>query len=311
MSESQPSTGVPICYRHPGREAYIRCQRCGRPICPDCMNTAAVGFQCPECVREGQRTTRTARTMYGGLRTANGSATTMVLIGLNALVWLLINVTGRYSSRLYDIFSLRPSGVCEQGSGFFPGVGSEAICHQVPASGVRWAPGVADGDYWQLITAGFGHVEIWHIASNMLFLYLVGPQLEVLLGRARYLALYMLSLLAGSTLVYLAAPLQSATLGASGAIFGLMGAYLVICIKRHLDLRQVLILIVANFAITFAISGISWQGHVGGFVGGAAIAGVLAWAPPGRRRTAFQVAGMSAIGVILIVLILARTAALT
>lgn len=271
------------------------------------MNAASVGFQCPECVREGHRATRTGRTAYGGLRPTDASLTTMVLIGLNAIVWLLINVTGRYGSRLYDVFSLKASGVCEQGNGYYPSV-PEAICGRIGAA--HWAPGVSDGAVWQLITAGFGHVEVWHIVSNMFFLYIVGPQLEVLFGRARFLALYFLSLLAGSTLVYWAAPEHTATLGASGAIFGLMAAILVISVKRHADLRQILILIALNFGITFALSGISWQGHVGGFVGGALTAGILAYAPAGPRRMLVQVGGLACLGVVLVVLVAVRSAAL-
>jgi len=268
------------------------------------MNSAAVGFQCPECVREGRKATRSGRTAYGGLRPTDASVTTMVLIGLNALVWLVINLTGRNSSTLLRWFELRPRSLC-----LGPHVGDYADALSCQA-GATLYPGVDDGAYWQLITSGFTHVEVWHIASNMLFLYLVGPQLDAVLGRVRFLALYFLSLLAGSTLVYWAAPDYQSTVGASGAIFGLMGALLVICIKRHLDLRQVLILIVANFAITFAISGISWQGHLGGFLGGAAVAAALVWPPAGRRRAPLQTAGLGAIGVVLVVLILVRSAAL-
>ncbi|MFT4084977.1 MAG: rhomboid family intramembrane serine protease [Nocardioides sp.] len=307
MSQTPPPVGVPTCYRHPGREAHIRCQRCNRPICPDCMNSAAVGFQCPECLHAGQRETRSGRTRYGGLRPTDASLTSMVLIGINAVVWLLINVTGRYTSSLYDVFSLKARGVCELGESYFPNVHSAALCHT--GSGTHWAEGVSDGAYWQLITAGFGHVEIWHLASNMLFLYLVGPQLEAVLGRTRFLALYFISLLAGSVLVYWAANTQDATLGASGAIFGLMGALLVIVLRQGVDPRQILMLIGLNFVITFAISGISWQGHVGGFLGGAAVAAVIAWSPRGPRRTTFQAGGLVAIAAVLIVLTIVRTAA--
>ena len=91
---STPPAGVPTCYRHPGRETHIRCQRCDRPICPDCMRDAAVGFQCPDCVAEGRKTTRAGRTAFGGLRPTNASATSAVLIALNAAVWFAITVTG-------------------------------------------------------------------------------------------------------------------------------------------------------------------------------------------------------------------------
>ena len=272
------------------------------------MNAASVGFQCPECVNEGRATQRVARTSYGGLRPTDASVTTLVIISLNAVVWLLINVTGRYSSALYDVFSLKAKGLCEAGDRWYPGAGTEAVCAHLP--GGHWAMGVSDGAYWQLITSGFGHVELWHIVSNMFFLYLVGPQLEALFGRMRFLALYFLSMLGGSALVYWAAPTQQPTLGASGAIFGLMAAILVVSVKRHADLRQILLLIVLNFGITFAISGISWQGHVGGFVAGALTAGVLAYAPAGPRRSPVQYGGMLCLFVVVVVLVVARTAVL-
>ncbi|MEX0429282.1 rhomboid family intramembrane serine protease [Nocardioides sp. DS6] len=303
MSTSpQPAPGVPTCYRHPGREAYIRCQRCNRPICPDCMNAASVGFQCPECVREGRATQRAARTTYGGLRPTDASFTTLVLIALNAVVWLLINLTGGNGSRLLNWLELRPRGVCldQFGRGF---LAQGLSCRP----GETILPGVDGGAYWQLVTSGFTHVAIWHIASNMFFLYLVGPQLETLFGRMRFLALYFISMLAGSALVYWAAPEYQSAIGASGAIFGLMAALLVVSVKRHADLRQILVLIAINFAITFAISGISWQAHVGGFVGGALTAGVLAYAPAGPRRTPVQAGGLLCLAVVVVLLIAARS----
>src|SRR5215217_3135192 len=124
-----PAGAVPTCYRHPGREAYIRCQRCSKVICPDCMRDSAVGFQCPECVREGARSTRAGRTAYGGLRPGNAGITSMVLIGINAAVWVAIIATGWSSSRLVDYLALRPNGLC-----FFPRQGgaeiSQAMCER-------------------------------------------------------------------------------------------------------------------------------------------------------------------------------------
>src|SRR6188508_3258809 len=105
-----PSGTVPTCYRHPGREAYIRCQRCEKVICPDCMRDSAVGFQCPDCVKEGSRSTRSGRTAYGGLRPTNAGITSMVVIGINVAVWLAIMVTGGRGSRLLDYLVLRPNG---------------------------------------------------------------------------------------------------------------------------------------------------------------------------------------------------------
>ena len=302
-----PPAGVPTCYRHPGRESHIRCQRCNRPICPDCMRDAAVGFQCPECVAEGRKTTRSARTAFGGLRPGNAGLTSYVLIAINAAVWLAILVTGGSSSRLVDWLALRPNGLCDLGQGRGADV-SQAIC---TANGGTWLPGVADGAYWQLITSAFTHVELLHIGFNMFALYVLGPQLEMVLGRSRYLALYLLSALTGSALVYWAAPEFTPTLGASGAVFGLMGALLVVAHKVGGDYRQVLLWIGLNFLFTVVGRGyISWQGHVGGFVGGLVIAGILVYAPR-ERRTLVQVSGLVAVAAVTAIAIVLRTAALT
>ncbi|MEI5673379.1 MULTISPECIES: rhomboid family intramembrane serine protease [unclassified Nocardioides] len=305
-----PQAGVPTCYRHPGRESHIRCQRCSRPICPDCMRDAAVGFQCPECVAEGRRTTRQARTAYGGLRPTNASITTMVLIGLNVAVFGMIQLTGRYGSRLYELFALTPTGTCSvsDGSGYFPGVTSEGLCSTV--AGTRWVPGVVDGSYWQLVTTMFTHVEIWHIGLNMLALYMLGPQIELAVGRIRFLALYLLSGLAGSALVYWLADPEGSTVGASTAVFGLMGALLVIAHKVGGDVQQILLLLAVNAVITFTIPNVSWPGHLGGFLGGVVISGVLVYAPRGPRRAAFQACGLVTVTALLALAVIARSAAL-
>ncbi len=309
MSEPAPGapTGaVPTCYRHPDREAYIKCQRCGRVICPDCMRDSAVGFQCPECVKEGARATRSGRTAYGGLRPTNAGITSIFIIGINVAVWLAIMVNGGRDSRLLDYLMLRPNGLC-----FVPGSGAFEVTEaQCEAGGATFWPGVADGAYWQLMTSAFTHLEIWHIGFNMLALWVLGPQLELAIGRVRFVALYLISALAGSTLVYWASAEYGATLGASGAVFGLMGALLVIAYKVKADYSQILLWIGINAVLTFTFSNISWQGHLGGLVGGMLIAAILAYAPR-RRRTQVQVAGLAVLVLLLVVAILARTAALT
>lgn len=293
-----PPAGVPTCYRHPGREAHIRCQRCGRTICPDCMRDAAVGFQCVECIAEGQRTTRQGRTAYGGLRPTNASITTMVLIGVNVVVFVLARSAGT-ASDLYQNLVLRPSGFC---------LGSNALDS---ASCVGfWVPGVSDGAYWQLITSTFTHVQVLHIAFNMLALYLLGPQLEQVLGRARFLALYLLAGLAGSAAVYWLTPEFQATLGASGSIYGLFGAMLVIAYKVGGQVQQILVLVGINLFITFYVPNISWQGHLGGLAGGAVVAAVLVYAPRGPRRTAFQVSGLVTVTALIALAVILRSAML-
>jgi membrane associated rhomboid family serine protease len=295
---------VPTCYRHPGRETYIRCQRCNRPICPDCMNDAAVGFQCPNCIAEGKKTTRAGRTAYGGLLSTNATLTSGVIIAINAAVWFAITVTGGNSSRLVDLLALRPNGLCISGGQAFDTT-------QADCSGLgTWMPGFVDGAYWQLLTAGFTHVSILHIGFNMFALWVIGPQLEMALGRSRFLALYFLSLLAGSATVLWAAPEFQATLGASGAIYGLFAALLIVALKVGGDVRQLLILIGVNVVLTLTVPNISWQGHLGGFLGGTLVAAALVYAPR-KGRTQLQVAAMVLVGVLIAVAVVVRTAALT
>ena len=305
MSQPQPptpDTGVPICYRHPGRESHIRCQRCDRPICPECMRDAAVGFQCVECIKQGSKETRSGRTAYGGLRPTDASTTSIALIAVNVGVWIAILVTGGFDGTLFDWLALRPNGLCLVGSQAYDP--SSLSCDL----GGRLLPGVADGAYWQVVTSMFTHVAVWHIAFNMMALWVLGPQLELAVGRVRFLALYFLSGLSGSALVLWAGPQYGGTHGASGAIFGLMGALLVLAFKVGGDVRGVLTWVGINALITvFFVNNISWQGHLGGFVGGLACAAVIVYAPRGPQRTQFQLAGLAGIAILVLVAITTRT----
>ena len=193
--------------------------------------------------------------------------------------------------------------------GAYYNLASERTCTRATDGDGIWFPGVSDGSYWQLVTNGFAHVEVWHIGFNMVALWFLGPQLEAVLGRTRFLALYFISLLAGSALVYWLAPEGSATLGASGAIFGLLGALLVVAYKVGGDVRGLMVWLGLSVVITFVFHNVSWQGHLGGFVGGFLVGAVLVYAPR-ERRTAIQVAGLSAISVLVIAAIVARTAVL-
>jgi membrane associated rhomboid family serine protease len=267
------------------------------------MRDAAVGFQCPSCVAEGAKTTRSGRTAYGGLRPTDASITSGVLIAINAAVWLAIMITGGSASRLVDQLALRPRGLCVAG-----GSGFDVTRAQCVGNGT-WLPGFSDGAYWQVLTAGFTHVTILHIGFNMFALWVIGPQLELALGRVRFLALYLLSLLAGSAVVLWAAPEFQPTLGASGAIYGLFAALLVLAVKVGGDVRQLLALIAVNVFITFAVPNISWQGHLGGFFGGALVIAALVYAPR-RRRAVYQSLGVGAITVAVVLAIAVRAAAL-
>jgi membrane associated rhomboid family serine protease len=257
------------------------------------MQPASVGFQCPSCVREGSRGTRSARTPYGGERAGNPALTSQVLVAINALVWVLILATGWRSSQLIDRLALTPAGAVRFVNG-----------------APQLVPGVADGAPWQLLTSMFTHVEIWHIGFNMLVLWTLGPQLELAVGRLRFLAIYLVSGLAGSAAVMWLSPEHQSTLGASGAIFGLLGALLVMAVRVRGDVRGIATWIGVNFVLTFLLANVSWQGHVGGFVGGLLLGAAIVYAPRQRRST-WQAAGVGAVTVLVAVATVARIVALT
>ena len=269
------------------------------------MRDASVGFQCPECVKEGAKSTRSGRTAYGGTRSPNPALTSQILIAINVAVWFAVLATGWTSSTLIDLLGLTPNGGCVQGNFIFDV--SRSACET--GSGT-WVPGVAEGSYWQLVTSMFLHVQIWHIAANMLALYILGPQIEAALGRARFLALYLASGLVGSATVYWLANQYGTTLGASGAIYGLFAALAVIVFKVGGDLRSLAGLLIVNLVITFAVPNISWQGHLGGFVGGALITALLVYAPKGPRRSTVQWAGIGGIVAVTVLAIAIRSVVL-
>lgn len=274
---------VPTCYRHPDREAHVRCTRCARPICPECMVPASVGHQCPDDARAGQAGVREARTTYGGRLGGDAGRVTQVLVAVNVLVHLV------------------QLGVPDLPVRF----GNLAL-----ASDRGQLIGVADGQWYRLITAAFLHANLIHLLSNMFALITVGPQLEALLGRARFLTLYGLSALGGSALSFLLAPPGTLGVGASGAIFGLFGAFYIVLRRQSVDTGPVVAMIGLNLVITFAVPGIDWRAHLGGLLTGALVALALAYAPRGPQRTRVQVAGCTAVGVALVLVVLARAAAL-
>lgn len=306
MSEAAPA---PECYRHPGRETWIRCQRCERPICPDCMNDAAVGFQCPDCVREGAKQTRSGRAAYGGNRSSNPALTAGTLIGINVFVWLLITVTGGKSSAWVDRLALTPQGRCtvpEDPSYFYP-LATEATCESRWQG--DWQAGVADGAWWQLITSAFTHVEIFHILFNLLAVWFLAPQLEAALGRVRLLAVYLGSALTGSAAVMMLGGASDTTLGASGAVFGLLAALVLMVRKVGADVTPLLAWVAISVVMTFMTPNISWQGHLGGFVGGALIMAGIVYAPR-ERRGLWQALAVTGVVLISLAVIGVRVAAL-
>jgi membrane associated rhomboid family serine protease len=265
------------CYRHPNIETGVRCVRCDRPICPNCMTAASVGFQCPECVAEGNKSVRQARTIYGG-RVRPGSAPgviTQSLIAINVAVFIVTTASG---------------------VGLFSGRGTSSVFDHLALI----PPAVAGGDYYRLLTAAFLHFGLIHIFFNMYALYLFGPLLERDLGKVRFLALYLLAGIGGNVLSLGLGPVVEQAAGASGAIFGLMGALYVIFRHRQVDTSQVVFMIAGILIFTFAVSNIDWRGHIGGLITGAAIALVFAHAPAGPMRARIQAAGVVAVALVLV-----------
>ncbi|GHE03902.1 rhomboid family intramembrane serine protease [Streptomyces alanosinicus] len=289
---AQDAHRVPVCYRHPDRETGVRCTRCERPICPECMVSASVGFQCPECVRGGSGTGHAPtasqpRTLAGGTVMADPRLLTKVLIGINLAVFLVQLSVGDSFTNHFELIGRA------QYSLFGP------------------VEGIAEGQYYRLLTAMFLHGGYTHILFNMLSLWWIGGPLEAALGRARYLALYFVSGLAGSALTYLLAEPNMPSLGASGAIFGLFGATGVLMRRLNYDLRPLVALLAINLIITFTPGfNIAWQAHIGGLVAGVAVGYAMVHAPR-ERRTLVQYGACAVVLAVVVVLTLVRTAQLT
>lgn len=270
-------SGAPTCPRHPDRVSRLACQRCGRPTCASCQRPAPVGFHCVDCVAEAARTTPTHRSGLGGVATQARPAVTLTLVGLCVAVYLL-QLTTPVATDL----------------GYFS-----------PVAG-RVEP-------WRFLTAAFLHdpSQLMHILFNMLCLWQMGQWLEPLLGRARFAALYLLSGIGGSVMfLLLAAPptggipqsptaWTQGTLGASGAVFGLFGAAVVLLRHLRRPLGVMLGLLAVNAALPLFVPNIAWQAHLGGFVTGAALAGVLI-ATRTRPRRRLQWPGFVLVAAVLV-----------
>lgn len=276
-----PSTAEPVCPRHPDRVSYVRCQRCDRPTCPACQRQAAVGFQCVDCVREQAAATPVARTALGGPLGGDGRpVVTLSIIGLCVVAFVL---------------QLSPGlGVTQR---------------------LAFAPFYAESQPWRFVTSAFLHQTgfLPHILFNMLVLYQIGPFLELQLGRLRFLALYLLCAVGGSVgYLLLADPAGAAwitaVVGASGAVFGLFGALLVVNRRLGLDSRGILVLVGINAVIGFVPGlNIAWQAHLGGLVTGVLAAAVIVYAPRARRAL-LQSTGMVGILLLLVAASLTKLA---
>jgi membrane associated rhomboid family serine protease len=260
------------CYRHPNRETGLSCSVCDRPICTDCATFAPVGIRCPEHSGKPQGVEKVARTVRRAHYEGSGAVVTRALIAINIIVYLATIATG---------------------GGLYSDAGT------IYTHGVLFGPSVANGDYWRLLTSAFMHYGPIHLGMNMLVLWFVGRPLEERMGRGRFILLYLVAGLAGSAGALLLDPCAQ-TLGASGAIFGLFGAALVLERQGIFVYGGSIIgLIVLNFLFTFGLSGISVGGHVGGFVGG--ILAMLGFSRFGRTHALYGRAGLLGYGVLLAV----------
>jgi membrane associated rhomboid family serine protease len=301
------------CYRHPERETGVSCSNCGKPICYECMTPAPVGFRCPDCMAEqrgglraipggravpGVRTgtqqrprvitrqqTR-ARWQSGGLLGTSGSPVTRVLVGMNIAVFIL---------------EIATSG----GGGLMSGLGGPLY-----QWGALYPPYIAvNHEYWRLFTAMFLHANLFHILFNMWALYIAGSYLEVLAGRTKYLLIYFISGFAGNVLAYAIGPKGVPVVGASTAIFGLFAALFIYSVhNRHtvagMALRSMGFVILINLFITFTMSSISWQGHIGGLLGGVAAMEALVLAGRKDIRDRIEFPDGAAVVAIVAVLVL-------
>ncbi|MCC9144254.1 rhomboid family intramembrane serine protease [Arthrobacter sp. zg.Y919] len=263
-----PASQVPVCPRHPDRVSYIRCQRCGRPACPECQTNAAVGVQCVDCFNEQRKAQPAYRTPFGGrVARTEKPVVTITIMAICVVAFLLQQLLPEFTRTFF------------------------------------FAPVLADYQPWRLLTAAFLHSQggVIHIAFNLYALWFLGRSLEPLFGRARFALLYLISALGGSVgVMYLAEP-ATAVVGASGAVFGLFGALFVVIRQRRGELRSLLILLAVNLVLGFVFPGIAWQAHVGGLITGAACAAILAYTPRGKHRTAIQLAGLAGVVLLLIV----------
>lgn len=282
-----PAPTVEVCYRHPNEQTRVHCTRCGRPICPECMIPAPVGFQCPECVAQARREFRQGpgRPFRGGV-----NATKALLYAIAAIFVLEVVVGGPQSllngpnfRRLIDLGALQP---------FL----------------------IADGQYWRLFSAMFLHAGLLHIGFNAYALWLFGSMIETNLGRTQMVLVYVVSGFLASAASYAFGPAETVGVGASGAIFGIFGAFIAYNYRRrHLalasaNLRWAATLLLLNLFLAFGFGGrIDWRAHLGGLIAGLA-AGAVAegWGPRSQRRLV-QVGGFVALVALGVALVVWRT----
>lgn len=260
LPAGDPPPVAPVCHRHPGRETWIRCTRCDRPICPDCMVDAAVGFQCPDCVREAGRSVKQGRTVSGGRIHRDPVLVTKVLLATNVGIYALQAVVG------------------------------DTVTARFAMQGFAVA---LNGETYRLMTSAFLHASITHLLFNMWALWVVGGAVESRLGRWRYLTVYLVSALAGSVVSYAVDPAIQVSVGASGAVFGLFGALAVLALRLRFSIGGIVGVILINVVIGFVPAlDINWRAHLGGLVAGTLLTAVMVYAPQRSRTVASVVAAV-------------------
>ena len=267
---AQPET--PVCARHSDRPTRLRCTRCDRPACPDCLRDASVGMQCVDCVNEGARTVRRARTSAGAEVSNGRPIITQVMIALNVLAYVVTVVQSGspMNNSRSDLFL------------------STSLIPEL----------TANGEWWRVVTSGFMHFGLIHLALNMAALFVVGPIVEQELGKLRYSAVYFLSLLGGSAAAFYFGTVCQQLAGASGAVFGLMGALLIVFKRQKRDISTIVVIVGINL-VSNLFTNASLLGHLGGFVIGGLLTLAMVKAPQ-KNRTTYQVAAVVAAALLLI-----------
>lgn len=258
----------------------MRCARCERPYCPECLREASVGFHCVDCLAEAARQSpaRAWRTVAGAIPVERPLVVPVLLV-LNVVIFIWTvatagSVANNWRSPLFQSWAL-------------------------------YNDYVFDGQWWRVFTAGFLHFGMIHLAFNMYALWVMGKECELALGRIRFLAVYLVGLLGGSVASLLFGSSDALVAGASGAVFGLMGGLAVLIHRLKQSLRGVLILIGLNLALSFIVPNISILGHLGGLVTGAALTAALVYVPL-RNRNQWQATATIALVALLLLAMAAR-----
>lgn len=244
-----------------------------------------MGYQCVDCVQDGARSIHPGRTVLGvpADERPDKALVVPILIVVNVAVFVATvlesgSLMGNAGAELFQHWSLYPLAV-------------------------------ASGEWWRLVTTGFLHFGPLHLAFNMWALWVLGRDLELAMGRARFLAVYFVSLLGGATAAFLLSDPRSDTAGASGAVFGMMGGLVVVLLRLRQSPRPVLTLIAINIAISL-LPGISLYGHLGGMITGAVVTAVIVYAPR-HRQTMWQAGGVAGVVLLLLAIMAARATAVT